>query len=104
MLVFSSSINVEVAQKLGAKTILWQHTLYCPSEKAVCSIGLRHYACRSMLSLSTGITSVRIENLFCPFLTRHLHLICIDDNDIVAAIHVWCEVRLVLTAQKFCNL
>ena len=45
-----------------------------------------------------GVTNI---DLVGHFLSGEFHLLCVDDDDIVAAINVWSVTRLVFAAQDF---
>jgi len=47
----------------------------------------------------TDVTCVMVVHFVFGFIASHFHFRCIDDNDVVASINMWCIGDFVLTAQ-----
>ena len=103
MLVISALVNVEVIEELSTELILGKHTLHYTTEQLVSTVRLSHDASRSVLALTTRITSVSEINAISPLLTSELNLVGIDNDYVVTTIYVRSEVGFVLTAQQFGN-
>lgn len=100
MLVLAAGIDVEVVEQLGAQAVLGEHALYHAVEQAIGTVGLGHDTGGRALALAAGVARVREVNAVGPFLTGQLHLVGIDDNHVVATVHVRGEIGFVLTAQQ----
>lgn len=98
MRMLRALIKIKVVDELRTKTVLREHSLYCHSDQ-LCRL-LCQNLFRSAETLSSRIACVTdidpVGHLFpCEF-----HLVCIEDDDIVTAVNVRSEIRLVLPAKN----
>ena len=97
MRMFASGIHLQVAQQRLAQTCTGQQALDGLFED---ELGLLTQVIgRSGVALAAGITRVTDVHLVRHLLARKLHFVSVDDDDIVTAVNVRSEARLVLTAQ-----
>ena len=104
MLVLATLVHVEVVEELSTQTVLGEHALHYAAEEFVSAVGLSHDGSGSVLALSAGVAGVSEVNTIGPLLAGEADLVGIDDDDVVAAVHVGSKVGLILTAQQFGNL
>lgn len=100
VLVFCAGVDIEIAEKLSAETVLGEHTLNDTTDEFVCSIGLCQNRSGSVLTLTTGIACVGEINAVGHLLTRKDKLVRVDDNNVVTAVYVRSKVGLVLTTEE----
>ena len=107
--MLSAVVDVKIVELLCAKFGLGQHSLYHLDKQGVLAgfDGLferfGHEVCRGVNTLATGITGEAQILALVHLIAAHLHLLGIDDDDVVAAIHIGREVGLVFAAQYFCH-
>lgn len=97
MRMLASLIEVKVVDELVTKTVLWKHALDGhPYEfgRLLCQDLLR-----SGESLTTWITSMADIHPVGHLLASESHLVSIEDDNVITAILVRGEIRLVLTAE-----
>ena len=87
---------------LLAKGALREHALNCLLNHLLRL--LRHHLAKRSLLHAADIEGVGVVNLLLHLLAAHRNLVCIDDNDIVAAVNMRGENRLVLASQHCSNL
>jgi len=103
LIVLLTSIDVEVIDQRLAEAILGQHPCYHATDEAVCTTLLKLSLGRGE-SLSSGEASIAYIDAIGPLLAGHDGLVSIDDNDVVTAVYVRCEGRLVLPSQQLGDL
>ena len=95
--MLGTCVNVQIAKYLGTKTILGEHA----------SDGSPHEFGRPLLedllgrseTLSAGISGVACVNAVGHLLAAEGNLLCVDYDDVVAAIHVGSEAGLGLATE-----
>ena len=108
--MLAAIVNVNVLQQLGAKAILGKHALDHLDEQRVHAgldallVRLLHQNLRSSKTLATGIARVANILLVGPLLAGENDLVSVDDDHIVATVHMRSEAGLVLAAQDLRDL
>ena len=102
MFMFCSFVNIKVAQRLCTQAIFGKHTFYYTVKQLISTVRFSHNTSRSLLTLTTRITRIRVINTVCPFFTGQLNLVGIDNNNIVTTIYMRSKIGFVLSAQQFC--
>src|SRR5690349_14531347 len=102
MRMFRSRIYMKASEKFAAQRVLGQHSAHGMLDETFRM--LRTDQRGSVLALTARIPGVRENDAVSPFLARHPHLLGIDNNDIVATIHMRRITRLVLPTNDFRNL
>ena len=95
--MLGTSVYTQVCHQLTAKLIARQHTLDRLDHHALGVLALEDLLLGTRLD-ATRVTGVPIVMLL-AFVAGQLHFFRIDDDDIVATIHVRCEGWLVLATQ-----
>ena len=94
--------NVQVAEYGASQCVFRQHAanrIFHHSKRLAV-----HLFTSRTLALSTGISSITNVFFRFPLVSGQNNLLRIDDNDIVAAVSVRREIRLVLAAKALCDL
>ena len=100
MVVLITYHHKQIPEVLTTESAFWKHS---PDSLLNNGFGLLvHQVFDSLKALSTWITRVTYIFLISQLFTCHLHLLCIDHNDIVPAIHVWSETWLMLSPEDIC--
>ena len=100
--MFAAGIHLQVAKLGSAQTGARQHAFHSLFYD---KFGfLAQIIGRSCIALSTWITGVTRIHFVRHLFTRELHLVSVDDDDVVTAVNVRSEVGLVLTTQDFGHL
>ena len=97
MRMLAAGIDVEVAVEGISQSVLRKHTADGVLEDTLGMDGAN--LCRGGLALAAGIAGVVLIDLVGLFLTREDYLLCIDDDNIVAAINVRGEARFGLASE-----
>ncbi len=95
--MLAARVNVQTAKHFPAETVFGQHAL----DGFLHNVGrppLQQVACR-LEPLSTGIARVEEVIFVGQFAACKPHLVCIDHDDVIAAVYVWGERRLVLSTK-----
>lgn len=102
MRMFGAGIYMQTAEQFAAKAVLGQHAPYCVLHEALRMLGadLR----RRVLTLPARISGVCENHTVSPLLSSHLYLFGIDNDYMVATIHMRSVAGLVLTLNDMCNL
>lgn len=100
MLVLCAIIHIEVVQQRAAERAFGQHALHGVTDDSFRSVWALAQLGRSVEALTTGITSIAGVNLISLLLSGENHLGGIDNDYIVTAIYVRCEVGFVLSADQ----
>ena len=90
-------IEIQVVDELRTKTVLREHSLYCHPDQLCRLLGQNLF--RSAETLSSRIASVTDIDPVGHLSSCELHLVCIEDDDIVTAVNVRGEVWLVLATE-----
>ena len=101
MRMLGTCIDIQVAKELVTKTGLREHSFYGPPYKF--SSPLRDDFPRRGETLSTGIAGVANVHAIVHLVTLEGHLLSVDDDDIVTAIHVGSEAGLGLATKDKSN-
>ena len=95
--MLGTCVDVQIAENLAAKTILGEHTLDCSPDE------LGRPLLEDLLgrgeTLSTGISGVAGVHAVGHLLSAEGHLLSVDHDDVVTAIHVGSEAGFVLAAE-----
>ena len=89
--------NVQVSENFASQRILWKHSAYSilyHSKRLTL-----HLLTRRSFTLATGVTCVPNVFFAVPFVSRQNNLLCIDYNNEVPTISMWCKVGLVLSTK-----
>ena len=81
----------------------WHHALHSEFDSTLWKAATEDLAGRGRLD-AAWITGVTIVCLITQFVARETSLFCIDNNDMVASIDVWCEISAMLAAKPFCDI
>ena len=103
MFMFTTSVNIQIAQQLCSQTIFRKHTLYYSLQQFFFTVRFLHQLGRSHFSLTTGITCIAQVNLVVPLVSGKFHFVCINDNNIITAVSMRGKVWFVLSSQQFRN-
>ena len=104
-------VNMNVLQQLCAQTVLGQHALDDLHVQGVhtlaqvvllLALGLKQRG--GSETLATRIARVAYVLVLGPLIARHLALVGIDDDHIVATINVGSLIGFVLTTKQLCHL
>ena len=98
MRMFGSGINFQIRQLLASQWAARQHALHGHFHDALRKFTFHDFFRRRFLN-AARITGMAVIFFVAHFLAGKLHLISIDDNDIVAAIHMRGESRQMLATQ-----
>src|SRR3546814_11048483 len=98
MRVSSARENAQVTHLLTAKRSARDHAFNGFFQNAFRETTLQHLGSGHALD-TASITGVLVVNLVLQLLARELHLVGVDHDDIVTAIHMRGEARLMLAAQ-----
>src|SRR5262249_6429082 len=97
-----AGIHLESAQYIITEAVVWQHATHRALDHA---LGMLLECVAQRLDLgAAGILRVAEVDLLVLAATGRGHLRRVDDDDEIAAIHVWREARLVLAAQDLRDL
>ena len=96
MRMLGALVEIQVVDELRTKTVLREHSLYCHPDQLCRLLGQNLF--RSAETLSSRIASVTDIDPVGHLSSCELHLVCIEDDDIVTAVNVRGEVWLVLDA------
>lgn len=100
--MFVARIDLQLGQHGPAELVLWHHAFDrfldnpfgCFINQLVKSDGFN----------TTGVTGVVMVKLVSRLIAGHNDLFGVNNNDIVAGVHMWCELWLMLAAQAIGNL
>lgn len=100
--MLGTNVNVEFAEDLCSEAVLRKHALYSVFNDTGRE-ALEHLtgSRKGRAALITGMTEIGLVR---QLLSRELHFLSIDDNNIVTGIDMRCVDGLVLAAQNLCNL
>src|SRR3954452_7268717 len=98
MRVARSGIDAQIAHDLAAKWAARDHALHRLHDDALRVLAIEDRAGAALLD-AAGIAGVPVELAVGPLVAGEVDLLRIDDDDVVAAIHMRGEARLVLAAQ-----
>ena len=101
MRMLRACIHMQIADDLVTKTGLREHTLHCSPDEF--SRSLREDLLRSRETLSARITGVANVNTISHLAAFEDDLLGVDDDDVVTAVNVRGESRLVLTTEDKSN-
>ena len=90
-------IYVQIAEDLAAKTVLGEHAADCPANEFG-GTGLEDLL-GGRETLATRIAGVACVHAIGHFLAAEGHLLCVDDDDVVAAVNVGGEAGLGLATE-----
>ena len=90
-------VNIQVVDELVTKTGLWEHSFDGPPDEFGWS--LCEDLLRSRETLSTRITGVTDINTIVHLVSLEHDLLGVDDDDVVTAIYMRSEARLVLATE-----
>lgn len=108
--MLGSVIYMHIGDQLAAKTILGKHAFEHVYEQRMNSgfdvlvVRFTHEHFRSQLFLAAGISGESIEYMICHFFTGQNNLIGIDDDHIVATLHIGRIAGFVFTHENFGHL
>ncbi len=100
-------VNIHIVDELAAKTVLGEHAFHHMEEQGVLAgldvlvERLLHQAFGSGLALTAGIAGVGQIDAVGPLVAGELHFVGVDDDHVVAALHVGRIAGLVFAAQDF---
>ena len=98
MRMLAALVKIQVVQELCTKTVLRKHAFDSHPEK-LSRFLLKHFL-RGGEPLSSGITGVTDIHPVSHLSSGEPYLVGIDHDDIVTAVHVRSEARLVLPAEN----
>ena len=101
MRMLAAYIDVQVAVEGCSQSVLRKHAADGVFQNAF-GMAVQQLG-RGGLTLATGITGLALINLVGHFLTRENDFLCINDDNIVAAINVRSEARFGLASQDVGN-
>ena len=101
MRMLGAGINMQVAEDLATKTCLGEHSFNGPPHQF--SGSFREDLPRSRETLATRVTRVASVNAAVHLVSLESHLVSVDDDDVVTAIHVRGEAGFVLSAEDESN-
>src|SRR5262245_18666747 len=96
--MFCSGVDAQIPELLAGKRPARQHALDSLLQHPLGVLALENLRGRPLLD-AAGISSMPVIDLVAAFLAGEHDLIGIDDDDIVAAIHMRGEARLVLASE-----
>ena len=102
MRVFATGINTQICHLLAAECTTRQHALDGGSHDPIGKFSLKYLASGTLLN-AARMAGMPIINLVGPLLAGQLDFIGVDDDNIVAHIHMRGKSRLVLAAQAHCD-
>ena len=102
MLVLCTVIDVEVVDQATTERTLREHTLNGVTDNLVHAVRTLAKLCGSVEALTAWIASITSVDLVSFLLAGENCLCSVDDNNVVAAVYVRSESRLVLSADEFC--
>ena len=102
MWMIGTGIHLELLDHLASQAILWEH-----APNSLFNESLRMIPANLLQRLgteTTGITRVAEVDLLCLLVTRHIDLVCVDNDDEITAVHVRSICRLALPTENLCDL
>ena len=102
MRMLRTGIYLQVSEQRGAQTGAGQHALDCFFDDERRFLG--QIVGRRSETLAAGVSGVTRLDLVGHFFARELHLVRIDDDDVVTAIHVGRVAGLVLASEDLRDL
>ena len=103
LIVLLTSIDVEVINQRLTEAVLRQHACDHTTDETI-STALLKLSLRSRETLSTRVAGIAYIDAVSPLLAGHNGLVSIDDNDIITAIYVGSEGRLMLPSEQLSDL
>ena len=100
MLVLGTLVDVEVGEQVGGQFVFGKHALDDAANELLVAVGLGDDVSGSAGLLTAGVHAVAEIDAVGHLLAGEQNLVGIDDDDIVAAIHVGSEAGLVLATQE----
>ncbi len=106
MRMLCTVVNVHVADNAATETVFGEHTFHNLDEQGVVAgfevlvLSFLHKNLGSGLPLTAGVACVREVNTVCHLLAGENNFVGVDDDYIVAAIHVGRIAGLVLAAEN----
>lgn len=109
MRMLAAVIDIEIVEQTGADTVLGKHTLYDLGVERMMAVGthleaLIHQNLGSKFALAAGVACVAQIDAVCKLVASHSDLVGIDDDYIVAAVHIRSVIGLVFATQDFSHL
>ena len=104
MRMLAAVIDIEIVEQTGADTVLGKHTLYDLGVERMMAVGthleaLIHQNLGSKFALAAGVACVAQIDAVCKLVASHSDLVGIDDDYIVAAVHIRSVIGLVFATQ-----
>lgn len=87
MVMNRSGVNTQVCHLLTTQAIFWDHTFYSMHDQE--GWVLLEHSLRGNILLATWITGVAEVELIGHFITSKSYLFGIDDDNMIASVHVW---------------
>lgn len=98
MRMLGRRVNAQVGHLHTAQTVAGDHTLNSLDHDALGMCAFQNLLGRALLD-AARVAGVPVVDLVVALVAGHLHLVGVDDDDIVTHVHVGGEGRLVLAAQ-----
>lgn len=100
--MIATCIYIQIAEHFTTQTVLWKHAF----DGFLHHVGWTtlHQVLSRYEALSARVTRMEEILLLTHFLTCESHLVCIDNDHIIAAVYVWGVGRFVLTTKHAGNL
>ena len=95
-------VNAQVGHLLAAQTVAGDHALNSLDHDTLGMRAFQHLP-RGALLDAARVAGVPVVDLVIALVAGHLHLVGVDDDDIVTHVHMRGEGRLVLAAQDVCD-
>src|SRR5690606_15924192 len=95
-------VHFKVAEKFSAQFVFRQHSFYGFLYQSGRIFSLQHFG--RQLTLSTWVTRVADVSFVLQLVAGQVDFFCVDDNHVVAAVHMWRITWLVLSSQDHSDL
>jgi len=101
MWMLATCVDLQLAEHCPAELVLGHHTFDSHLNDSLwCFINQLFKTDRLD---STRLASVVIVSLVCGLITCDPDFFCINNNDVIASVYMWCVLGLVLTPQPVCD-